>query len=140
MYYFNCILLIDDDPVSNAITEELLKQLYFADKVAHVSSAIEGLDFIEDFYETNGCFPELILIDINMPGMDGFQFVEALGALPIADREAFKVSVLTSSSDPRDEELMERLGVDHYIVKPINTNKVRDLLKSINSPKESFDW
>jgi len=132
MFYFNCILLIDDDPVNNAYTEELLKQLYFSDKVQSVLTGEEGIQFIQEFYEEKRTFPELILIDINMPGMDGFQFVDALNKLPITDKETYRISALTSSSDPRDVELMEKLGVDHYIVKPLNTKKVRDLLSAIN--------
>ena len=50
MYYFNCILLIDDDPVNNAVTEELLKQLYFSDQIKTVMSGVEGIDFIQEFY------------------------------------------------------------------------------------------
>lgn len=132
MFYFNCILIIDDDPISNAITEELLKQLYFSDEIKQALSAKEGLEFIEKYYEEKEAFPELILIDINMPGMDGFQFVERLNSLPITNKDTFNISALTSSNDPRDIELMEKLGVDHYIVKPLNTKKVKELLKSIN--------
>jgi CheY-like chemotaxis protein len=132
MFYFNCILLIDDDPVSNAITEELLKQLYFTDEVKHVLSAQEGLDFIDKFYDEKKSFPELILIDIKMPGMDGFKFVEILNSRAISQDDAFKISALTSSSDERDIQLMTKLGVDHYIVKPLNTKKVKELLSAIN--------
>jgi CheY-like chemotaxis protein len=132
MFYFNCILLIDDDPISNLVTEELLKQLYFTDQVKHVLSAEEGLDFIDRFYNERKCYPELILIDIKMPGIDGFKFVEILNSKSASQDDTFKISALTSSSDPGDMELMARLGVDHYIVKPLNTKKVKELLSAIN--------
>lgn len=132
MFYFNCILIIDDDPASNAVTEELLKQLYFSDQIVTVLNGEEALTFIEEFYNEKETFPELILIDIKMPGMDGFKFVEILNSLPFADKDTFRISALTSSSDARDRELMEKLGVDHYIVKPLNSSKVREMLSAIN--------
>jgi CheY-like chemotaxis protein len=132
MYYFNCILLIDDDPISNDITGELLRRLYFTDQIKYALSGTEGLEFIEEFHREKGTFPELILIDINMPGMDGFQFVEKLNSLPISKDDQFKISALTSSSNPEDMEMMAKLGVDHYIVKPLNSNKVKELLSAIN--------
>ena len=67
-----------------------------------------------------------------MPGTDGFKFVETLNALPFIDKDTFRISALTSSSDARDRHLMEKLGVDHYIVKPLNAKKVRDMLSAIN--------
>ncbi|HYG41238.1 MAG TPA: response regulator [Cytophagales bacterium] len=132
MFYFNCILLIDDDPTSNIVTEELLKQLYFSDRIVSVLNAEDALNFIKDFYQEKQGLPELILIDINMPGTDGFKFVETLNALPFIDKDTFRISALTSSSDSRDRHLMEKLGVDHYIVKPLNAKKVRDMLSAIN--------
>jgi len=128
MFYFNCILLIDDDPVANAVHKELFAQFYFADMIKDVPSAQEAFAFIEKFNEEKGAFPELILIDINMPGMDGFQFVEQLNKLPFVDKESFKISALTSSSDSRDIEMMNLLGVKHYVVKPLNLSKVKDLI------------
>lgn len=132
MFYFNCILLIDDDPTSNLLHEEILKQLYFADQIKAVLNAQEALEFIDEFYSDNQCFPELILIDISMPGIDGFKFVEMLNKLPYTNKETFKISALTSSSDARDREIMLKLGVDHYLVKPLNHNKVKELLTVIN--------
>jgi CheY-like chemotaxis protein len=128
MFYFNCILLIDDDPVINEVHKEVLRQYYFADQIETVLSADEAFEFINKFYLKKGEFPQLIFIDINMPGMDGFQFVEALNRLPFADKDTFKISALSSSNDPRDIELMKKLGVRNYIVKPLDFSKIKSLV------------
>jgi CheY-like chemotaxis protein len=128
MFYFNCILLIDDDEVINEVHKEVLRQLYFADEIVAVHSAGEALEFIDKYFLEKGSFPELILVDINMPLMDGFQFVKRLNELPNADKDAFQISALTSSSDARDVLMMQKLGVTNYLIKPLNFHKIKELL------------
>jgi CheY-like chemotaxis protein len=128
MFYFNCILLIDDDEIINEVHKEVLRQLYFADKIVAVHSAEAALNYINKFHAETGAFPELILVDINMPLMDGFQFVERLNELPDVDKDTFQISALTSSSDTRDVEMMQKLGVTNYLLKPLNFSKIKEML------------
>jgi CheY-like chemotaxis protein len=130
MFYFNCILLVDDDPIINELHKEILKQHYFADQIVDVLSAEEAFEFINKFHEEKSSFPELILVDINMPGMDGFQFVQQLNKLPFAEKDTFKISALTSSADPRDIRMMNELGVKSYVVKPLDFRKVKEVVYS----------
>ena len=64
----------------------------------------------------------------NSVSMDGFQLVEELNRLPFAEKGMFKISALSSSDDQRDMELMQKLGVRNYIVKPLDFTKVKELI------------
>src|SRR4051812_17510896 len=80
MKRLNCVLIIDDDKISNYITENVIRGIEAAIKISSVTDGKKGLDFLK--YQCGGednyfC-PDLILLDINMPFMDGKEFLKNL--------------------------------------------------------------
>mgnify|MGYP002372271797 FL=1 len=69
--------------------------------------------------------PEVILLDINMPIMDGFEFMKEFNASTVSPNS--KVIILTSSSNPRDVEMAKELGITGYINKPLTDDKIREI-------------
>ena len=122
----NLVLLVDDDAVSNFITEKFLRN----------SGLIESLEVMingkqaSDFFHDCPSYPDLILLDINMPLMNGFEFLEFLERKGLSGKS--KVAILTSSVRKEDRENALRFNdVIGYIEKPISKEKIIHLLNEI---------
>ena len=132
MNKYECILLIDDDPVNNFITKRLLEKSGIAREIQAISNGMAGIQFIKEYTQKNGRYPELILLDINMPVMDGADFMRNIKEFSPQFQEQTQVVVLTTSSDPRDVENMTNLGVKNFIAKPLTNEKLLNLLNAVN--------
>jgi CheY-like chemotaxis protein len=117
------ILLVEDDGVTNFITKNKLKNLGF-ENIITLEIGLLSVDYLKTEY------PDLILLDINMPVMDGFDF------LMYKDKNKVwfdvPIIVLSSSDRPKDQELTEKfMNVIDYIEKPMNYEKIHHLLLKI---------
>jgi CheY-like chemotaxis protein len=124
MTKFKHVLLVDDDYVSNFIADHLLSKLNVCDSVSFCRNGDEALKFLK---ETDD-FPELIFLDINMPVMDGFEFIETFKDLNL-DKNKTRIVIYTASFTPRDVEMLKGIGFNDFIVKPLTEEKLIQLLK-----------
>lgn len=124
MTKFKHVLLVDDDYVSNFIADHLLSKLDVCDSVSFCRNGDEALKFLK---ETDD-FPELIFLDINMPVMDGFEFIETFKDLNL-DKNKTRIVIYTASFTPRDVEMLKGIGFNDFIVKPLTEEKLIQLLK-----------
>lgn len=119
------ILIVDDD----ATTRKLLG-LYLKTKGYEISSAENGLDAIEKVGRDN---PNLIITDLNMPYMDGIEFVKTMRADPA--RHEIPILMVTTEADPEERERAMSVGVNGYLVKPVTAETViqhiRHILKNM---------
>jgi len=125
-----CILLVDDDQTTNFLNKSLLNRLDVADQLLVALDGQEALDTLSNHctLPTLTC-PVLILLDVNMPGMNGIQFLEAYQELPLAAQRAIVIIMLTTSLHPRDVQRVEELQVDGFVSKPLTTEKVDTILR-----------
>ncbi|MBX0293089.1 response regulator [Hymenobacter sp. HSC-4F20] len=127
-----CVLLVDDDTTTNFLNTSLLRRLGVAERIA---VALDGEQALRELSAhcvppTPTC-PVLILLDVNMPGMNGIEFLEAYQQLPLAEQRAIVIVMLTSSLHPRDVQRVERLDVvDGFLNKPLTREKVEKLLRT----------
>ena len=126
MKKLNSILLVDDDPTSCFLTQYIIEEMQLTDQVYTLAGGREALDFIR----LRGGLPDfcldLILLDINMPDMDGFEFLEAFENLPNKLKSA--VVMLTTSSNRRDVDKAKIYQVIDYLNKPITEEKLTDIM------------
>ncbi len=116
------ILLVEDNPDEAQLTIRSLKKSNLANRLLHISDGAEALDFIfarEKYADRNvGNGLKLILLDLKLPKVDG---LEILKAIKSDERNKFiPVIVLTSSKEEKDIIASYKLGVNSYIVKPVN--------------------
>lgn len=120
------ILLVDDDDTTNFLNENLFHKLGVSDQVRVVRSGEEALAL---FTQPPPYEPTLLLLDINMPGMSGIEFLEAYLRLPQAQQDATIIVVLTTSMDSRDLSRINELPIAGLATKPLNREKINTLLR-----------
>ena len=112
------ILLVEDNPNDAELAIRALKKNNLANNLLHLEDGQQAIDFLFD--EKNG-MPRLILLDLKMPKVDG---IEVLRRLKADDRRrVIPIVVLTSSKEERDIVESYKLGVNAYIVKPVDFNQ-----------------
>lgn len=125
------VMLIDDNELDNFINQKIIEGNYFSDKVYVNTSGVSALEFLKNLSVNEELaevlFPKVIFIDINMPLMDGFQFVEQykkLEGMP----EGIKLAILTSSINPEDKIRAEHMDKDiMFINKPLTDEVLNSL-------------
>ena len=128
-----CTLLVDDDPTTNYLNRKLLEQLDVTDRVMVAHNGAEALQVLAVECPDAGpglACPALIFLDVNMPLMNGFDFLEAYQELPLARRQAIVIVMLTTSVHPRDLQRLEAQPVAGFVSKPLNPAKVQQVLEA----------
>jgi CheY-like chemotaxis protein len=123
------ILLVDDDATTNFINQHLLKRMQVSDEVLVALNGQEALGVLQDRYlDPEAACPSLVLLDINMPVMDGFTFLKAYNQLPQAQREAIVIVMLTTSLLDADMMRARQLPVAGFLSKPLTRAGVSEVL------------
>jgi len=132
-----CALFIDDDKATNFINQFLAQRSNHFEKVMVASSAKEGLDYIQKANNGETIPPEIIFLDINMPAMNGWDFLNTLNKKPNAFNDKIKIYMLSSSSRESDiNKAKEYNTVKGFLTKPL-TNDILKKLISDQSVLES---
>jgi response regulator of citrate/malate metabolism len=127
---FNCVLLVDDDGVTNFINHRLIKKMNITDNIQSAVNGNEPLKYLKDFSlknENKG--PELVLLDINMPVLDGFEFLEQFQTLSFSNKENIKIVILTTSTHQKDILKISTNVHIGYINKPLTQDKLMEVLQ-----------
>lgn len=103
MKKLNCVLLVDDDNDCNYLHKRVLKKAQCAERVEVVNDGEQALHFLKTAVHGKYPCPDLILLDINMPGMNGWEFLEEYEKLDKEVRAKIVLVMLTSSVSPDDE-------------------------------------
>jgi CheY-like chemotaxis protein len=130
-FKFKCILLIDDDDINNFLNSKVIELLKITDRILVARNGKHALEVLRHYLEENNELPELIFVDINMPVMDGLEFTEKLLESGLTLENKTTLVPLTSSTSHKDRDRFKELGVHHYLIKPLTTLMVLELLNRI---------
>lgn len=129
------ILLVDDNATTNYLHKLLLTRLQVAEQVLVALNGQQALDLLQLQCATlpPQC-PALILLDLKMPVMNGFEFLEAYQYLPLPQRQGIVIIMLTTSLHERDLERLQNLPIAGLLSKPLTELNLRELLH------QHFHW
>ncbi|WP_315814045.1 response regulator [Paraflavitalea speifideaquila] len=135
----DCVLLIDDDEPTNFLNKMIIEETGMVKEVKVAQSAREALEYLSGKQQTvvSGQLstPELILLDINMPAMDGWEFLERYDKLSPELKASIIVVMLTTSFNPEDELKASRISyISSFRNKPLTQEIVLGILE------KHFGW
>jgi CheY-like chemotaxis protein len=120
-----CIMLVDDNPDDNFFHEREIKKVNQENVVITKDSGIEALEYLKSKKEPHS---DLIFLDINMPGMNGWQFLEEYNQLDKELQSQAIIIMLTTSDNPDDIAKSKKISfVTDYITKPLTKAKVEEI-------------
>ena len=126
----NSSCIIDDDDIFIYGTKKIMKKIDFCDEILVFNNGQEAMDGLKQLAAENKKLPSVIFLDINMPIMDGWEFLEDFIKIPNNNREHVTIYIISSSIDPMDIQKVQMYGlVNNYILKPI---RIEDLEKVLN--------
>ena len=132
----NNILLIDDDKINNFLNEKLLKKVGSFDNISIFLDGESALHFLQKEAANGNNSPELIFVDINMPIMNGIEFLENYHHIEFKNKEKVTLIGLTTSLRPSDIERLQELKCKHILNKPLTKNSLNILITELLSSSE----
>jgi len=122
-----CILLIDDDDDDNFFHKMVIDEMNVTEHVEVAFNGLEALDFLKDESKPK---PDLVFLDINMPKMNGWEFLEAHKKLSEAQKAKIIVIMLTTSSNPEDKKrATQYVEVSDFNSKPLTKETLTEILE-----------
>ncbi|GHN00811.1 response regulator [Cytophagales bacterium WSM2-2] len=126
-----CIMLIDDNADDNFYHERVIKKCNAADKVIAMQDASVALEFLKSVKNSSVDHPDLIFLDINMPGMNGWEFLEEYRKLPKELQSQVIVIMLTTSDNPDDKAKALDLNIAaDFKAKPLSKEMLEEIVNS----------
>lgn len=129
----NCILLIDDDDATNFINKIIIQRADIDVNIVVCTGGQQALDYLscQGIYSTNNEYPQpgIVFLDINMPGMSGWDFLGKYKDLPEEQKAKIVVAMLTTSLNPDDEDRgKSNENVTSFLHKPLKEEMLLDII------------
>lgn len=131
------VLSVDDERICHFLTQRMLARLDAADIVEEASNGVEAIRILRHYKKVFNICPELILLDINMPMMNGLEFAKTISEY--AAENNCRVVVVTTSSHPYDYDALCKLGITEIYAKPLTNQKLVEILskeRPVDEPSE----
>lgn len=132
MKKIDSICVIDDDPIFIYGTKRIMNEVGFSDNILIYNNGQDAIDGLTAMANDNKNLPSVIFLDLNMPIMNGWEFLEDFAKILDQNRDKVTVYILSSSVDPRDLERIKHYSiVKNYILKPISPDDLKNVLKDV---------
>ncbi|WP_214610317.1 response regulator [Zobellia barbeyronii] len=128
------VCIIDDDPIFIYGTKRIMNEADFTDEILVFNDGQEAFDALKAITEKGDELPSMIFLDINMPIMTGWEFLDEFIKMPNNNSENIIIYIISSSVDPRDIARIQQYKiVNNYILKPISIEDLHNILKSVGN-------
>jgi two-component system chemotaxis response regulator CheY len=125
------IAIVDDDKIFQLTASKNIKSISVTDRVLQFENGEDALQFINSNLSNPTLLPDYIFLDINMPFIDGWMFLEDYEKIKSKLGKPMKIYMVSSSIDPRDiARAKNNNNVSDYVVKPVSREKFAELLET----------
>lgn len=126
------IMVVDDDENWCFIANRMLKKASKVQEIIIAKNGLEALKKLQHYATSGEKLPELIFLDIKMPVMDGFEFLEEVSQQESFNLDDTKVYICSSSLHPKDQERAAHYAVDGFLSKPFTMNELRGIMAGVS--------
>ncbi|MFZ4797843.1 MAG: response regulator [Bacteroidia bacterium] len=128
MKKLDCICIVDDDEIYTFLLKKALKKMDICNDISIYLNGQEAIDSIKQLIESNQVLPDIILLDINMPLLDGWEFLDEYIKIKDSITKQIAIYIASSSISIGDiNRAKEHVEVIDFLVKPINTETILNI-------------
>jgi CheY-like chemotaxis protein len=128
------ICIIDDDKIYRFLLSWIINKNNLAENIISFSNGEEALQYLTDNKATNEKIPDAVFLDVSMPIMDGWQFMEEYATIKTEIKKKVVVFMLSSSVNPIDIERANNISeISDYIFKPIDVEGINGIFKNLET-------
>lgn len=128
MAKFTDVLLVEDDPITIMVCDRIMKMTSFTDKVKSCENGKIAIDYLSGFIH-NSPIPPIIFLDINMPVMNGWDFLEEFDKIKSRFKSLPRIYLLSSTVDPEDYKKAKQFTlVQDFISKPLSKEALETII------------
>lgn len=136
--FFRKVLVIDDNATDRYIAKRMFEKYSFAEEIVLQESGPDALEYIISLENTPDLLPQFIFLDINMPEMNGYEFLEEYAKLPETVKTNCVIMMITTSIHPDDLKWAESNPfIIRFLNKPIDKEKMRIIKEEFTFKKQS---
>ena len=128
MQKLDCIILVDDDEVTNYVHESVIEDAGVTKEVLVAEDGQRALNLLQELKAKEAPYPNLIFLDINMPVMNGFEFLDAYQQMKGQFKQPVIIVMLTSSLNTQDVARAQAAGAADFLDKPLTADKLNNVL------------
>ena len=126
------LCIVDDDNVFQLLIRIIAEKTELVQRIEIFSNGKEAIEFLNSVRNHASDIPEMILLDLNMPVMDGWEFLEEFALLKPKLDKKISIYIVSSSIDPTDIEKASNMkDVTDYVIKPVTREKLINLLNTL---------
>jgi len=138
-FSFGSVLLIDDSEIDVLVNRRLIELTRFASKVIITHNGEQALNFLRNECISEETIPDWIFLDLHLPVMSGFEFLEIFSSMPDAIRQKSRIIILSAiQKQETKDELLKHENVFGQVNKPLTQGILHDLAKAVSVSPASF--